>query len=231
MNKELTWALDRETLYLYLRLGLSTRRIDKALGRDPSRTKGWFSWVILKDYALTRHDRGCLFTYSPREAERCILQVRDRSAREMRASIRRTGPAALEKYRNQTVEAAGERQLHDLLSGLTRNLTRNFFIKQKKALGGCQLIGCTNRKVQIDTAHITDERPDIFMREARALRTRLGNGLYRYPIYPIIREFLQAHRSPKSIAFLCRPHHNELDTLKLRDRAKYRSMLIKIKFD
>lgn len=35
---------DKVILFNFLKLGLSTRDIDKKIGEDPSKTKGWVSW-------------------------------------------------------------------------------------------------------------------------------------------------------------------------------------------
>ena len=228
----LTAELDRRVLYLFLRLGFSSRRIDRAIGRDPMQTKGWFSWSILKGFHLKEQDRGTLFAYSAREAEKIVLILQSGgSASALRRSLLKTTPAMLRGYSNIYVSAPGEKELYYLLSGLTRNLTRNFFIGQKRALGKCQLDGCRNSKAQIDTAHIADERPSLFMKIARESRRRGEKGNFVYPIYPLVKKYLESHQLPKSIAFLCRPHHGELDGCKISDPARHREMVRKIQFD
>ena len=52
---------EKTTLLYFLKANYSNREIDKKLGYNPKRSKGWKSWEILKKFFLTNNDKGKLF--------------------------------------------------------------------------------------------------------------------------------------------------------------------------
>ena len=89
-------------------------------------------------------------------------------------------------------------------------------------MGTCQYKAC--RSTKLETAHFKKDRPQIFMNSAKKFRVE-HDGLYKYNLYNVFYDFLLSHSQKKSICFLCKRHHNELDN-KSTDRVSFSRNII-----
>jgi hypothetical protein len=195
---------DKTILLEFLKSGLSTRQIDLIVGYKDS--KGWRSWEVLKKYHLKDSYKGCLFSYSSRQ----VFSILDKLMKgsKLKAILRSEIPDIIKKYKGIKVTAANERELYSAVSGETRNLIRNFFSVRKKKLGICQFAGC-KYKGELDTVHLFENRPSIFINCAKKFKIRIANK-NEYDLYSIMNCFLMNHSRKDSICFLCKIHHNQL---------------------
>lgn len=195
---------DKTMLIEFLKFGLSTRQIDSAIGYKNSR--GWRSWEVLKKYNLKDSDKGCLFPYSSRQVSSILDRIMKGS--KLSSILRIEIPEIIKKYKNIKVIAANEKDLYLAVSGETRNLIRNFFSSKKKKLGVCQFIGCVY-KGELDTVHLFENRPSIFINCAKNFKRKIGDN-NEYDLYSIMNCFLTKHSKKNAICFLCKTHHNKL---------------------
>ncbi len=191
----------------FLKSGLSTRQLDKLL--DYSNSRGWVSWDILKKYNLRNSDKGKLFLYSTVQSKQIIgLLVKEKKEGYIDELIKLHQPNNLKKYKGTYVIADSEKSFYNILSGETRNIIRDFFNPEKKLIGKCQFKGCDN-KGQIDTVHLSKDRPQIFIECAKINKENFKERLFKFDVHRTMKCFLQSHSKNKSICFLCKKHHTE----------------------
>ena len=212
---------DKNILFYFLKGSFSTRKIDEKIGFDPIKSKGWESWNVLKKYGLKNSDKGKLYIFSSTEAKRIIKKFLN-NENDLDSIINDSEIALLKKYKNSYLLAKSEKDFVNIMSGETRNITRSFFITSKKLVGTCQYKGC--RSTKLETAHFKKDRPQIFMNSAKKFRVEY-DGLYKYNLYNVFYDFLLSHSQKKSICFLCKRHHNELDN-KSTDRVSFSRNII-----
>ena len=196
-----------KVLVAFLRDGASTRDIDHRLGHDPRRTRGWQSWDVLKRYHLHHGDKGSLFVLGQREtatAVRAILKARTRSS--VKKVLDAVKASCLARYYSVFVLAPSERAFYALIEGETRNLVQRFFDGRKQAVGRCQFRGCRTSDA-LDTVHLRRSRPELFLSSARKHRRRVAKRVFRFDVRATMEDFLTAHLTRDSVAFLCKPHH------------------------
>ena len=210
-----------DILFYFLKGSFSTRKIDEKIGYDPIKSKGWESWNVLKKYKLKNSDKGKLYIFSSSETKRIIKSFIS-TENDLDSIISSTEIALLKKYKKSFLIAKSEKDLVNIMSGETRNITRSFFITTKKLIGTCQYKGCNSTK--LETAHFKKDRPQIFMNSAKKFR-EVHDAMFIYDLYKIFYDFLISHSKKKSICFLCKQHHNELDT-KSTNRNKFSKNII-----
>jgi hypothetical protein len=207
--------------------GFSTRQIDKALGENPIKSKGWISFKVLKKYKLLLKDKGKLFLHNQTEAKKIVSEILNSKnySYKLEALISKHPPASIAKYKNIFIVADDAEKFYIAAEGLVRNLTHKFFSQKKKKIGICQYC---EKKMELDTAHIGDERPVILKKSANSLKFKQNGQLY-FPLENILKSYLLEHQKPKSIAFLCKNHHLMQENLKKgKDKISYRNFLNKI---
>jgi len=192
---------NKEKLVLigFLKNGLSTRELDNLLGHDKNKTKGWKSFEILKKYNLKNSYKGKLFLYSNTQ---CISLIKMLGDFDLEHLIEKYPPTIVKKYSNSKILAENEKMFYNVMGGETRNIIRDFFAPIKKIVGTCQFKGCT--KGDLDTVHLSRERPEIFMDSAKELRKRKF-GFFEYPIMKVMIKFLKGHQHKEAVCFLCFP--------------------------
>ena len=202
---------EKTTLLYFLKANYSNREIDKKLGYNPKRSKGWKSWEILKKFFLTNNDKGKLFIYKTRQAEKIINKIPEiNGPGAIDILIAANKPTLIKKYENSFLLAKSDESLVKILSGETRNLVRDIFLPQKRLMGICQVKGCSETK--LDTCHYKKDRPTIFINSALRFKNELGD-LFMYDIYKIFEDFLLSHKEKRSVVFLCKLHHRQLERL------------------
>jgi hypothetical protein len=209
-----------QVLNLFLKAGYSTRAIDKKLGKEPKEKHGgWISWKILKKYNLEKEDRFKLFIYNDKEAKKIIkdLSISNRKG-VIDELIETNKPNNISRYYNTFFTCKSEEILCKALSGETKNIIQYFFNSQKKIVGVCQNKECkTSGKPELQTAHYSHERPEIFKRSALKYKVK-SKDLYIYDIYRIFEDFLKSHSKRKSICFLCQSCHSMFDNKIKKDK-------------
>lgn len=103
--------------------------------------------------------------------------------------------------------ALNEESFYNLLNGELRNIILYYF-KNNRLNSKCQIKGCKETN-QLHSAHLIDDRPAIFIREAAKFKTKHINGYYIFDVYHLILAFLFAHSKKNSVCFLCSKHHRE----------------------
>lgn len=221
---------DMVVLMNFLKSGMSTRELDKAMGHSSLKTKGWKSWEILKSYGLKNSDKGKLFLYSERQSRQIINILMKNSESSVDNLVKKNPPKTLEKYKNTYVLAESEKSFYNIFSGETRNTIQSFFNPMKKLISKCQFSGCKYSAKQLDTVHYMADRPEIFMKCAERFKKDHGKGLFRYDVYRVMTCFLRKHSKSKSICFLCKLHHNELHRSEKQSKKTLINFKKKIKF-
>jgi hypothetical protein len=213
------------TLSLFLKNGYSTRTIDKELGFDSNISKGWESWSILKKYFLTKEDRHKLFLFTDQEIKAILKNISGAKNRSEAAKILiDCTPNIVSKYKNSYLLAKSESELSKILSGETRNITNIFFKKSKTSASTCQYKKCNS--TDLETVHLNERRPAIFINAAKKSKIGKINELQIFDIYQTMIKYLHYHSLPKSICYLCKKHHLELERLeKNGPKAKYLSFV------
>tara|TARA_Y100000768_G_scaffold284119_1_gene218678 strand:+ start:657 stop:1340 length:684 start_codon:yes stop_codon:yes gene_type:complete len=212
---------EKEVLLYFLKAGYSTRQLDKIkLGLDPNLTKGYSSWEILKKYKLRDEDKHKLFIYNKKQSDNIILKLSELNKKgAIDILIASNKPTNIDKYCNSYLLAESEDSLEKIMSGETRNITRNFFLSQKKIIRECQYKNCKAQK--LETCHFKRSRPEIFKKSASKFKKDL-NGLFLFDLYRIFEDYLYSHKEKKSVCFLCKYHHQELDRLERKSKVKLR---------
>ena len=100
MNKK-----ERLVIINFIKNGLSTRKLDKLLGYDQNKTKGWKSFEILKKYNLKNEYKGRLFLYSDSQ---CINLVKNLEEHKLDELMENNLPKIFKKYSNSKVLAENE---------------------------------------------------------------------------------------------------------------------------
>ena len=114
------------------------------------------------------------------------------------------------------------------MSGETRNIIRDFFNSEKKLIGRCQILDCDSSG-QIDTVHLKEDRPKLFLKSAAENKIKLKTDFFKFDVYATMKSFLEKHSDKKSICFLCKGHHNQLHKLeKLNNKTQLNTFLKKI---
>lgn len=221
---------EKDVLLYFLKAGYSTRQLDKKrLGLNPKNSKGFSSWEILKKYKLRNKDKQALFIYGQRQALRIIRQIPDID--EIGAiDILKTAnrPNNISKYLGSYLLTNSEDSLEKILSGETRNIIRDFFLPQKKIIGHCQYRGCKAKN--LDTCHFKKSRPEIFKASASKFKKDL-NGLFLYDLYKTFEDYLDSHKSSKSVCFLCKNHHNKLGEAEKQSNAALKRYIKNIEWN
>lgn len=202
---------EKTTLLYFLKANYSTREIDKKLGYNPKRSKGWKSWDILKNFFLSNDDKGKLFIYKTRQAQKIINKIPEINrpgAIDILIAVNK--PTLIKKYEDSFLLAKSDESLVKIMSGETRNLVRDIFLPQKRLTGICQIKGCS--ETELDTCHYKKDRPTIFIDSASRFKNELGD-LFMYDIYKIFEDFLLSHKEKRSVVFLCKSHHRQLERL------------------
>ena len=172
---------EKTTLFYFLKANYSTREIDKKLGYNPKRSKGWKSWDILKNFFLSNDDKGKLFIYKARHAQKIINKIPEiNRPGAIDILIAANKPTLIKKYEDSFLLAKSDESLMKIMSGETRNLVRDIFLPQKRLMGICQIKGCGETK--LDTCHYKKDRPTIFIDSASRNKNELGD-LFMYDIY------------------------------------------------
>lgn len=200
---------DREIVLNFLNSNFSTRQLDRILGYNPQKSKGWISWKILKSYNLHAGDRGKLFCFRKQQSLRIIGQLmKVRTRKEVGEILRKAEPEFFEKYRGTHIIAESDEKVSIVLSGEVRNITQSFFKPLKKSVGVCQFPKCDRE--DLDTVHLLKSRPEILK-----LSIEYGKDLEtnKYNVYEVLRHYIYLHSKRKSLCFLCKKHHEELGVL------------------
>jgi len=190
----------------FLKNSLSTRELDKLLGYNKKKTKGWKSFEILKKYNLKNEDKGKLFLYSNSQSLKIIKELKKYNLNQ----LIREPPKIVQKYSNSKILAKSEEDFYKVIGGETRNIIQSFFSPLKKIVGHCQYKGCNNK--DLDTVHLKLDRPKIFKNSAKELAIK-RKEYFEYPIMKTMIKFLKFHQNKGVICFLCKKHHLELHRL------------------
>ena len=169
------------------------------------------SWDILKNFFLSNDDKGKLFIYKTRQAQKIINKIPEINrpgAIDILIAVNK--PTLIKKYEDSFLLAKSDESLVKIMSGETRNLVRDIFLPQKRLMGICQIKGCGETK--LDTCHYKKDRPTIFIDSASRFKNELGD-LFMYDIYKIFEDFLLSHKEKRSVVFLCKLHHRQLERL------------------
>jgi hypothetical protein len=213
------------TLTLFLKNGHSTRNIDTRLGFDSKVSKGWKSWDILKKYFLKIEDRHKLYLFSENEIKVILKNISKAKNRpETIKILLDSSPNIVSKYKNSYLLTKSEIELSKILSGETRNITNIFFKKSKSSANNCQYSKCKN--TDLETVHLNERRPAIFINAAKKSKIGKINELQIFDIYSTMTKYLHYHSLPKSICYLCKTHHLELENYeKNGPKSKYDSFV------
>ena len=213
------------TLTLFLKNGYSTRTIDTKLGFDNKVSKGWESWAILKKYFLVKEDRHKLFLFTELEIKTILKKLSlVKSRPETVKLFLESSPNIVSKYKNSYLLTKSEIELGKILSGETRNITNVFFKKSKSSANICQYSKCNN--TDLETVHLNERRPAIFINAAKKSKIGKINELQVFDIYSTMTKYLHYHSLPKSICYLCKKHHLELEKYEKKGpKSKYISFV------
>ncbi|PGH86692.1 hypothetical protein CN900_24590 [Bacillus anthracis] len=219
---------ERLILLNFLKTGFSTRKLDTLLGFSSEESNGWKSWPIPKKYLLKKEDRGILYLYSTSQCNDIIDKIMESpQAGLVDEYIKEESPKIYQMYFDKYVLAKSSEDFYSMFTGETRNITQGFFLPNKKLIGICQFKGCY--ETNLETAHLRNNRPDIFKKVAKKNVLGLTKDHYKqYDVYNTMRDYLLAHRIKDSICFLCKKHHTELDRLNpknKKDKLKYKKAL------
>ena len=209
MNKEKYMVLVN-----FLKNGLSSRQIDVLLGYDKNKTRGWKSWTILKEYKLSKEDKGKLFLYNSVEYREIISKLKEI---KLDILIKNKVPSIIKKYEDAIVLAKSEENFYQIMSGETRNIMKRIFGSLKKSIPYCQFKNC--KGTELETAHLHTNRPEIFKLCAKRLRKKKLR-YYEYPIGLVMKEYLIGHQRKDAVCFLCKKHHLKLDSIKTKKGLK-----------
>lgn len=216
-----------EILFFYLKEGYSTRIIDKKLGYDPVKSKGWKSWGVLKKYGINEKEKKTLFVYPKNQTKRIIKEIiKNNGKKPIQNLIENIRPENLKRFKDSWVITSSPEALYQITNGETRNLIRNFFLTKKKIIGECQYKKCKETKA-LETAHYLKSRPQIFIEAANKLKNVEGDN-YKFNLSNIFEEYLLQHKHNKAICFLCKTHHREFDkkSLTQQEKAKFKRNII-----
>jgi hypothetical protein len=164
---------------------------------------------------LKEKHRLALFLHSESELKKIIdsiLLLTDQSAVD--ELLKNSTPKILNKYSHSYLTCKSEVELSKILSGEARIITQQFFKKYRNNAGSCQLNGCVN--TDLDTVHLNDRRPNLLMRAASNSVIGQLNDLKIFDIQSTIKNYLVSHSKPKTICFLCKKHHLELEKLETK---------------
>lgn len=209
-----------KVLNLFLKAGYPHREIDQALGLDSKRTNGTTSFKITKKYHLEESDKYKLFIYSDKESNKIIkdLSISNRK-NAIDELIKDNKPQNISKYYKTFFTCDSEDALCKALAGETKNIIQSFFNSQKKVVGICQNRECkTSGKPELQTAHYSLDRPEIFKQSAKKYEKLKSKNRYTYDLYKIFEDFLKSHSKPKSIYFLCHTCHSNFDNKIKKDK-------------
>jgi hypothetical protein len=138
-------------------------------------------------------------------------------------------PETLTSYEDSYVITKDANTLYAIMKGETRNIIQGFFSPLKKIIGVCQQKGCDS--TQLETAHMHKDRPEIFIEAANESKPQLTTeGLLKFDIYLVMKGYLEKHKG-KSICFLCKKHHNELDRLRFTNKKEFLKYIHNINTD
>ena len=205
MNKD-----EIDILLYFLKAGFSTRELDKRMGFSPKKSKGWESWDILQKYNINTKDKGKLFVYTSRQARlmiKDIPNIKSKSPIDILLSINK--PDNLKRFTDSFLITENPESLYQIMKGETRNIIRDFFITKKKIIGICQYKGCNETKA-LETAHYGKSRPEIFLESANKYKQSTSNK-FMFDLAKIFEDYLMSHSGNKSVCFLCKSHHRQLD--------------------
>ena len=221
---------EQKTIRFFLKEGFSTRKIDSLLGYNSQETKGWKSWKLLQKYNIKEKHRHALFLFSENEIKSIIDSIlKSTDPNSIEDLIAKRVPKVVAKYQSSYLACKGEKELSSILSGEIRNITQQFFKKNKSAAGNCQVKGCTNTK--LDTVHLNDRRPNILKQAASKAVIGEINNLKVFDIQKTIINYLSLHSKAKTICYLCRQHHLDLEKLETKGpKNKYRMFVKNIIF-
>lgn len=197
-------------LTLFLKNGYSTRTIDEQLGFNSEVSKGYKSFAIRKKYSLFNEDCHKLFLFTEQEIKIILKDISESESRnEVKNILVSSTPNIISKYKNSYLVAKSEVELSKILSGETRNITHGFFKKSKTFANTCQYSKCKN--TNLETVHLVKRRPTLLINAAKKSKIGKINELQIFDIYRTMSEYLRSHATPKSICFLCKKHHLELE--------------------
>ncbi|MFA5406808.1 MAG: hypothetical protein WC307_05630 [Candidatus Nanoarchaeia archaeon] len=218
---------DYEILKAFLKLGFSTRMLDKLLGFNQRTSKGWVSWNILKKYKLINEDKGKLFLYTDGQCRSIIKRIMKSNA-NINSLIKDIEPKTLDKYKDTFVLAKSGKDFYNILSGETRNIIKNFFSSFKKIVGTCQIDLC--KKSKLDTVHLKEERPIIFIKCSENNKEKIQDNFYKFNVFETMKCFLKAHKRKGYVCFLCKEHHQQLHNLEKSSKEELRDFKKRIIF-
>tara|TARA_B100000795_G_C22616717_1_gene367272 strand:- start:124 stop:795 length:672 start_codon:yes stop_codon:yes gene_type:complete len=199
-----------DILLYFLKAGLSTRKLDERMGFSSKKTKGWKSWDILQKYDIDKKDKGKLFVYTSRQARLMIKEIPNiKSKAPIDILLLINKPDNLKRFIDSFLITKNPESLYQIMKGETRNIIRDFFITKKKIIGTCQYRGCNEIKA-LETAHYGMSRPEIFLESANKYKQSISNK-YMFDLAKIFEDYLMSHSGDKSVCFLCKNHHRQLD--------------------
>ena len=164
---------------------------------------------------MSSKDKGKLFIYSEQQVKIIIkkyLSEREIPLVDIIEMIK--AKSIIENYKNSYLIARDVEQAKDILGPIARNLIQTLFRKTKIEIGKCEFDVCPEVKLQ--TAHIDIDRPK-FLKDA--IR-KIGKNEGRYNIFKILEVFLNDHKKKGCVRFLCKEHHDELDSYKKKHKSK-----------
>ena len=92
------------------------------------------------------------------------------------------------------------------------------------------VVSLKDEATNLETCHFKKSRPEIFKISARKFKTK-SYGLFSYDLYKIFEDFLLSHKIRKSICFLCKEHHTELDTVEKHSKSSLNKYIKNIIWD
>lgn len=208
---------DMPVLINYLKSGLTTRELDRRLGHNSKKTKGWRSWRVLKRYRLVNADKGRLFLLTERQCKATIESIAAAATREAVDSVlAKATPMQLKKYAGTFVNAPSPDAFYGIFSGETRNIIQRFFLPLKTITRHCQYKGCGAS--DLDTVHFMKDRPSLFKMAASQSIVKREGGSITFDVRKTMERYLLLHRPRRSICFLCKKHHASLHRAERKSR-------------